>query len=64
MKNVNCRSANLCIFCAYWQGKPAKVNYRNGESTYEDGEGMCSKTNVYQSSSGKCKYFQRKLLYL
>lgn len=63
-KKINCRSANQCIFCNYWQGKSAKINYRNGESTYDDGEGMCSKTNTYQSPDNYCRYFQRKLMYL
>lgn len=66
MPKVNCREANMCVFCKHWLGKKPKIDLRTGESVVKTDYGICAMDETDQShkSTDLCRRFQKDILYL
>lgn len=63
---ANCRNENMCIFCKFWLGPDPKVNYRTGETKFDNCFGLCAKdaTNNSHKPDELCYQFKKRLDYL
>lgn len=59
----NCRRDNKCVFCKYWIGEEANVNYATGSSSYTKVEGLCKKNKRKCRAGDICCEFERCLRY-
>lgn len=66
MKNINCRSVEICIFCKHWQGEKPQVDYRTGECKIPSATGQCAldKTGQYYKADNLCSRFNKSIVYM
>lgn len=63
---VNCRDANLCVFCRHWLGETPNVDYRTGECKISNCSGLCAKdtSGEKHKSTDLCPKFSKALSYM
>ena len=66
MKKINCREANMCIFCKHWLGKNPEIDYRTGECTVSPVKGKCAidSTEKYHMAGDLCHSFDKSIIYM
>lgn len=60
---ANCRTNNYCVFCKFWLGREADVNWQSGESKLPLSDGLCSLKNECKKPKSLCAKFERRLKY-
>ena len=65
-KYMNCRDADMCVFCKYWLGDSPNVDYRTGECKVPNTSALCSKDNSgdKHKSTDLCSRYMKALSYM